>query len=90
MAICNGPELGHKSSWLFREGAYSKSQPYRSLLVREGGFFKKSNGKDISNSVLKGQGHVTVNKPVISRICIVTHTWPLCSVQSLVDGANSL
>ena len=33
-------------------------------------------------------GHVTVNKPVISKIYIVAHTWPLCSVQILVDGVN--
>ena len=39
---------------------------------------------------LKGQGHVTVNKPVISIIYIVAHTWPLCSAQILVDGANPL
>ena len=38
--------------------------------------------------VLKGQGHVTVNKPVISIIYIVVHTWPLCSAQILVDGVN--
>ena len=36
------------------------------------------------------QGHVTVNKPVISIIYIVVHTWPLCSAQSLVDGVNPL
>ena len=29
----------------------------------------------------RGRGHVTVNKPVISRIYIVAHTWPLCSAQ---------
>ena len=34
---------------------------------------------------LKEQGHVTVNKPVISRIYIVAHTWPLRSAQILVD-----
>ena len=28
--------------------------------------------------MLKGQGYVTVNKPVISLIYIVAHTWPLC------------
>ena len=39
---------------------------------------------------LKEQGHVTVNKPVISIIYIVSHTWPLCSAQILVDGVNSL
>ena len=39
-------------------------------------------------SLLKGQGHVTVNKPVTSRIYIIAHTWPLCSVQILVDGMN--
>ena len=38
--------------------------------------------------VLKAQGHVTVNKPVISGIYIVSHTWPLCSAQILVDGVN--
>ena len=37
---------------------------------------------------LKGQGHITANKPVISMIYIVTHTWPLCSAQILVDGVN--
>ena len=40
------------------------------------------------NQSLKGQGQVTVNKPVISRIYIVAHTWPLCSVQILVDEVN--
>ena len=35
---------------------------------------------------LKEQGHLTVNKPVISRIYIVAHTWPLCSAQIVVDG----
>ena len=39
---------------------------------------------------LKALGHVTVNKPVISIIYIVFHTWPLCSAQLLVDGANPL
>ena len=34
---------------------------------------------------LKGQGHVTANKPVIFIIYIVAHTWPLCSAQTLVD-----
>ena len=37
---------------------------------------------------LKGQSHVTVNKPIISRIYIVAHKWSLCSVQILVDGVN--
>ena len=37
---------------------------------------------------LKGQCHVTVNKHVISRIYIVGHTWPLYSVQILVDWVN--
>ena len=37
---------------------------------------------------LKGQGHVTVNKPVIYRIYIVAHRWPFRSVQILVDGVN--
>ena len=36
----------------------------------------------------KAQGHVTINKPVISMIYIITHTWPLCSAQILVDGVN--
>ena len=39
---------------------------------------------------LKAQGHVTVNKPVISIIYIVSHTWPLCSAQISVHGVNSL
>ena len=26
--------------------------------------------------------------PVISIVYIVTHTWPLCSAQILVDGVN--
>ena len=38
--------------------------------------------------MLKGQGHVTVTKPVISRIYTVGHMWPLCSAQILVDGVN--
>ena len=37
---------------------------------------------------LKAHGHVTVNKPAIFIIYIVTHTWPLCSAQILVDGVN--
>ena len=37
---------------------------------------------------MKEQGHVTVNKPVISMIYIVGHTWPLFSAQILVDGVN--
>ena len=39
---------------------------------------------------LKAQGHVTVSKPVISIIYIVSHTWPLCSARILVDGVNPL
>ena len=39
---------------------------------------------------LKALDHVTVNKPVISIIYIVVHTWPLCSAQILVDGVNQL
>ena len=39
---------------------------------------------------LKEQGHVTVNKSVISRIYIVAQMWPLCSVQIFVDGVNQL
>ena len=39
-------------------------------------------------NTLKGQGHVTVNKHVISMIYIVAHTWTLCSAQTLVDGVN--
>ena len=41
-----------------------------------------------SKANLKGRGHVTVNKPVISIIYIVVQTWPLCSAQILVDGVN--
>ena len=37
---------------------------------------------------LKGLGHVTVNKPVFSKIYIVAHTCPLCSARVLVDGMN--
>ena len=37
---------------------------------------------------LKGQGHVTVKKSVISIIYIVPHTWPLCAAHILVDGVN--
>ena len=37
---------------------------------------------------LKGQDHVTVNKPAMYIIYIVAHTWPLCSAQILVDGLN--
>ena len=37
---------------------------------------------------LQGQGHITVNKAVISIIYIVVHTWPLCSAQILMDGVN--
>ena len=37
-------------------------------------------------AVLKGQGHVTVNKPVISIRYIVAHSWPLSSPQILEDG----
>ena len=40
--------------------------------------------------MLKALGHVTVNKPVISIIYVVVHTWPLCSAQILVDGVNPL
>ena len=43
---------------------------------------------DESRAGLRAQGHVTVNKPVISMIYIITHTWPLCSAQILVDGVN--
>ena len=42
----------------------------------------------VSYGYLKAQGHVTVNKPVISMIYIASHTWPLCSAQILVDGVN--
>ena len=49
---------------------------------------KKTSIAKYSVVCLKAQGHVTVNKPVISRIYIVARTWPLCSVQILVDGVN--
>ena len=39
---------------------------------------------------LKAQGHVTLNKPVISRIYIVFHMWSLYSAQILVDEVNPL
>ena len=35
-----------------------------------------------------GSGFSVMPKPVISIICIVAHTWPLCSAQILVDGVN--
>ena len=38
---------------------------------------------------LKGHRHVTLNKPVISRIYIVSHTWQLCFSQILVDGVTA-
>ena len=37
---------------------------------------------------IKGPGHVTVNKPIISRIYIGSYMWPLCSAQILVDEVN--
>ena len=37
---------------------------------------------------LKGQGHVTINKPVISIIYFVVQMWPLCSVQISEVGVN--
>ena len=43
----------------------------------------------VGSLTLKGQGHVTVNKSAISRIYIVSHTWPLCSLQILVDRGES-
>ena len=43
---------------------------------------------EVPGAPLKGLGYVTINKPVISIIHIVAHTWPLRSVQILVDGVN--
>ena len=34
---------------------------------------------------LKVQGDVTINKPVISIIYIVSHTWPLCSARIFTE-----
>ena len=48
----------------------------------------KLNSTDLMTFDLKGQGHVTISKPVISIIYIVVHTWPLRSAQILVDGMN--
>ena len=48
----------------------------------------RSQNTTVWKLALKGQDHVTVNKPVISIIYIVAHTWPLCSAQILVDGVN--
>ena len=42
----------------------------------------------LQNLILKGQGHVTVNNPVISIIYIVAHTWALYSTKILVDRVN--
>ena len=36
----------------------------------------------------KGLGNITVNKPVISIIDIVAHTWLLCYAQICVNGLN--
>ena len=41
-------------------------------------------------ALLNGQGNETVNKPVITIIYIVVHTWLLSSAQILVDGVNPL
>ena len=38
--------------------------------------------------MLEEAGSRNVNKPVISIIYIVAHTWPLFSAQILVDGVN--
>ena len=38
--------------------------------------------------ILKGSGDVTVNKPVISIICVLIHTWQLCSAKISMDGVN--
>ena len=43
---------------------------------------------DAGLSGLKRQGHVTVNKAVISRIYIVVQMWPFSSEQLLVDEVN--
>ena len=51
--------------------------------------FKGIESVDSIPLLLKGQSHVTVNKPVPSIIYIIAHTWPLCSAQILVDGVNS-
>ena len=44
----------------------------------------------VTLAFLKALGHVTVNKPVISIIYVVVHTWPLCFAQISVDGVNPL
>ena len=49
---------------------------------------EKSPYKYVLIFLLKGQGHATVNKPVISWIYIVAHTWPLCSPQISVHGVH--
>ena len=46
------------------------------------------NSSNQSMITLKAQGHVTVNKPVLSSIYIVAHAWSLCSAQILVDEVN--
>ena len=50
--------------------------------------FCVSSWQEKTHTILRGLGHVTVNKPVISIIRNVAHTWPLCSVQISVDGVN--
>ena len=46
--------------------------------------------KQVIEAEVKVQSHVTLNKPVISIIYIVSHTWPLCSAQIVMDAVNSL
>ena len=48
----------------------------------------KLSSQRYSYLTLQGRDHATVNKPVISIVYIVAHTWPLCSAQILVDGVN--
>ena len=64
------------------QSIYSDNYEHAISLVR----FGKTDGAREND--LKGQGYVTVNKPVISRIYVVAHTLPLCSVLILVDWVH--
>ena len=79
-------DLFHESS-LFHPGFFCQYLNMFILVDLSCGSNKAPKYLSVSNC-LKGQSHVTVNKPVISGIYIVGHTLPLCSAQILVDGVN--
>ena len=61
---------------------------FRGLVVFPGFYRVIFNVHTEHSYCLQGQCHVAVNKPVISRIYIVAHTWSLYSAQILVDRVN--